>query len=66
MLICPVQSRLKKYSDFPKSQITLFLVPFRLDMRGGSRSSRTRGGMRWTRELRLTSVAQADGEDVWS
>jgi hypothetical protein len=22
--------------------------------------------MRWTRELRLTSVAQADGEVVWS
>ena len=36
-------------------------------MRGADReSSRTRGGMRWTRELRLTSVTDADGEDVWS
>jgi hypothetical protein len=29
-------------------------------------SSRTRGEMRWTRELRLTCVAQAYGEVVWS
>ena len=36
------------------------------DERGGSRSSRTRGGMRWTRKLRLTSATDADGEDVWS
>jgi hypothetical protein len=35
-------------------------------MRGGSRSSRTRGEMRWTRRPRLTSVADADGEVVWS
>jgi hypothetical protein len=36
-------------------------------MRGADReSSRTCGGMRWTRELRLTSVTDADGEDVWS
>ena len=34
--------------------------------RGGSRSSRTCGGMRWTRKLRLTSVTRADGEVVWS
>src|SRR5215207_11475315 len=32
---------------------------------GRSRSSRTRGEMRWTRELRLTCVAQAYGEVVW-
>ena len=36
------------------------------DERDGSRSSRTCGEMRWTRRPRLTSVAQADGEDVWS
>src|SRR4030081_1277173 len=35
-------------------------------MMGGSRSSRTRGGMRWTRKPRLTSVVDADGEVVWS
>src|SRR5206468_11988859 len=29
-------------------------------------SSRTRGEMRWTRELRLTCAAQAYGEVVWS
>jgi hypothetical protein len=29
-------------------------------------SSRTRGEMRWTRELRLTCVAQTYGEVVWS
>src|ERR1700750_200611 len=28
-------------------------------------SSRTRGEMRWTRELQLTCVAQAYGEVVW-
>ena len=26
----------------------------------------TRGGMRWTRKLRLTSAADADGKVVWS
>jgi hypothetical protein len=26
-VICPVQSRLKKYSDFPKSQISLYPPP---------------------------------------
>jgi hypothetical protein len=40
--------------------------PVSPDKRGGSRSSRTRGGMRWTRKLRLTSVADADGEVVWA
>ena len=35
-------------------------------MRGGSRSSRTRGGMWWTRMLRLTSAADAYGENAWS
>ena len=43
------------------------LRPARLTRQEGrSRSSRTRGGMRWTRWLRLTSVAFADGEVVWS
>src|ERR1700676_1323221 len=36
-------------------------------MRGADReSSRTCGEMRWTRKLRLTSAADADGEVVWS
>src|SRR6267154_3098032 len=35
--------------------------------RGAARDRHeTRGGMRWTRKLRLTSAADADGEDVWS
>ena len=36
------------------------------DERGGSRSSRTCGGMRWTRWRRMTSAVVADGEAVWS
>jgi hypothetical protein len=35
-------------------------------MRGALRTSRTRGGMRWTRMLRRTSAADAYGESVWS
>ena len=31
----------------------------------GVRTSRTRGGMRWTRMLRLTSAADAYGKSVW-
>src|SRR6185369_13186858 len=34
-------------------------------MEGRSRTSRTRGGMRWTGELRLTCAAQTYGEVVW-
>src|SRR5258708_38169615 len=47
-------------------QISGISPPVSPDKRGGSRSSRTRGGMRWTRRLRLTSVADADGEVVWA
>src|SRR6267154_2291419 len=36
------------------------------EKRGGSRSSRTRGGMRWTRIVQKTSARDADGEVVWS
>jgi hypothetical protein len=34
--------------------------------RGGSRSSRTRGGMRWTLMALKTNALEADGEVVWS
>ena len=34
--------------------------------RGGSRSSRTCGGMRWTRNARETNAHDAYGEVVWS
>src|SRR6266516_2306030 len=36
------------------------------DERGGSRSSRTCGGMRWTRWRRKTNAVVAYGEVVWS
>ena len=35
-------------------------------LRGGSRSSRTCGGMRWTRSARKTNARDAYGEVVWS
>jgi hypothetical protein len=35
-------------------------------LRGGSRSSRTCGGMRWTRNARETNARDAYGEVVWS
>jgi hypothetical protein len=34
--------------------------------KGALRTSRTRGGMRWTRVALLTRVPDADGEAVWS
>src|ERR1700726_3558016 len=46
----PVQPLLQKYSGFPKTQITSISAAVSSHMRGGSRSSRTRGGMRWTRQ----------------
>src|SRR5258708_40229239 len=33
--------------------------------RGALRTSRTRGGMRWTRAAHVTNGADADGEVVW-
>ena len=64
----------------PKTCPVLFAKIFRLTSRPNHRhnsarltadegrwpSSRTCGEMRWTRELRLTCVAQAYGEVVWS
>jgi hypothetical protein len=40
--------------------------PVSSHMRGVSRSSRTRDGMRWTLAARLTKALIADGEVVWS
>jgi hypothetical protein len=45
----PVQPPLQKYSAFPVGQIISTSSPRPVPQRGGSRSSRTRGGMRWTR-----------------
>ena len=49
-----------------RSRKPVYIPPVSPDERGGSRSSRTRGGMRWTRKLRLTSATRADGEIVWA
>jgi hypothetical protein len=49
----PVQPLVKKYSDFPKTQISSYIrrpVP----PRGVSRSSRARGGMRWPQAVLKT------------
>src|SRR6266702_2281673 len=62
----PVQPVSEKYFAFAVGQITDLTSPVSPDERGGSRSSRTRGGMRWTRKLRMTSVTGRDGEAVWS
>ena len=51
-VICPVQSRAQKYSAFLTPQISGYFRASRLDKRGVSRSSRTRGGMWWTRQRR--------------
>ena len=48
---CPVPS--EKYSDFPKPQMTLIKSPS-THSRGVSRSSRTRGWMRWPQAALLT------------
>jgi hypothetical protein len=45
----PVQPPLQKYSAFPVGQIISTSSPRPVPQRGGSRSSRTRDGMRWTR-----------------
>ena len=41
----------EKYSAFVIEQISSLASPVSPDERGGSRSSRTRGGMQWTRKL---------------
>jgi hypothetical protein len=65
-VICLVQSHCEKYFAFDVGQISGFSPPVSPDKRGGSRSSRTRGEMRWTRMLRLTSAVDAYGKSVWS
>jgi hypothetical protein len=60
-----VQPPLRKYFGFPLTRIKSISLASRPCWRGVSRSSRTRGGMRWTRSVRLTKRAAADGEVVW-
>jgi hypothetical protein len=53
-----VKPPIKKYSDFQKWQISLYAPPSRLTPRGASRTSRTRDGMRWTRQRRARKGLQ--------
>ena len=49
---CPAPSQ--KYSGFPKQQISSISAPSRCRTEGRCATSRTRGGMRWTRTVHLT------------
>src|SRR5438094_3933340 len=53
-----VQSYPKKYSAFATGQITAITSPIHPGKRGVSRSSRTRGWMRWTQRRRARSWSQ--------
>jgi hypothetical protein len=58
-------------SEFQKFRLPpdpnqLYIVHRPVPKRGGSRSSRTRDRMRWTRAALQTSDGAADGEVVWS
>src|SRR5258707_9258931 len=58
-----VQPLLQKYFPSHLTQITSISIPS-CPKRGALRTSRTRGGMRWTRAGRLTKRADADGQVV--
>jgi hypothetical protein len=51
----PVQPHFEKYFGFLAMQITTVVPPVSSHQRGVSRSSRTRGGMRWTPMVLLTN-----------
>jgi hypothetical protein len=59
LLICPVQPHFKKYSHSRLTQITSISLAVPPPTRGVSRSSRTRGGMWWTRQHRARGVMVA-------
>src|ERR1700680_4088408 len=65
-VICPVQPCLQKYFRSRLTQITSISLAVLPHMRGVSRSSRTRGGMRWTRQRWVTNGADADGAGLVS
>ena len=54
----PVQSHPKKHSAFAVGQITSIISAIHPGKRGVSRSSRTRGWMRWTQRRRARSWSQ--------
>ena len=53
-----VQSSREKYSAFPVAKISTTTRAVSPPTRGVSRSSRTRGGMRWTRQRFARDVSQ--------
>ncbi|HET9584580.1 MAG TPA: hypothetical protein VFP38_11075, partial [Bradyrhizobium sp.] len=57
-LMLPVQPHPKKYSAFAVGQIIAIVSPIHPGKRGVSRSSRTRGWMRWTQRRRARSWSQ--------
>ncbi len=57
---------LKKIFRFFRIKIRRMVRSSHPGKRGVSRSSRTRGGMRWTRACRWRTALLADGEVVWS
>src|SRR5215208_4918603 len=61
---CPVPFEKRIPFSFDPNHFTTLAVSFH--QRGVSRSSRTRGGMRWPLMAPLTNGAEADGEVVWS
>src|ERR1700726_572817 len=76
-LICPTGKSVTRLSfacPAPFAKIFLFfrtpnqnyMIRRPVPQRGDTRSSRPRGGMRWTPMVQLTRALEADGEDVWS
>jgi hypothetical protein len=63
--IAIVQPSFKKYFASPFGRNSFIDSPIPSLRRGGSRSSRTRGGMRWTRAVSKDVRCDADGEVVW-
>ncbi|SHI16250.1 hypothetical protein SAMN05443248_8874 [Bradyrhizobium erythrophlei] len=63
MVVQPLE---KKYSGFPKTQITAIYVASRPTQRGVSRSSRTLERDAVDAKVSLTNDTDADGEVVWS
>ena len=63
-LIWVVQLSSQIYTSSLSPQISGYFRASRLDKRGVSRSSRTRGGMRWTRAASARKVAAGRGQPV--
>jgi hypothetical protein len=60
-----VKPVLQKYSDFPKTQISLYLTPFR-PTEGRVAIVTNAGRNAVDADAPITNGAEVDGEDVWS